>query len=77
MFEYLMPLLVMPTYDNTLLDQTCKAAVRGRSNTASSAACRGAFPNPATTRSMSISTTSTAPSACPGWASSAGWPRIW
>ena len=27
MFEYLMPLLVMPTYDSTLLDQTCKAAV--------------------------------------------------
>ncbi len=27
MFEYLMPLLVMPTYDNTLLDQTCRAAV--------------------------------------------------
>ena len=26
-FEYLMPLLVMPSYDNTLLDQTCKAAV--------------------------------------------------
>ena len=30
MFEYLMPLLVMPTYDNTLLDQTCKAAVQGQ-----------------------------------------------
>ena len=28
MFEYLMPLLLMPTYDNTLLDQTCRAAVR-------------------------------------------------
>ncbi len=28
MFEYLMPLLVMPTFDNTLLDQTCKAAVK-------------------------------------------------
>ena len=28
MFEYLMPLLVMPTYDNTLLDQTFKAAVK-------------------------------------------------
>ncbi|MBA4142121.1 MAG: cyclic beta 1-2 glucan synthetase [Nitrosospira sp.] len=28
MFEYLMPLLVMPTFDNTLLDQTCKGAVR-------------------------------------------------
>ncbi len=27
MFEYLMPLLVMPTYENTLLDQTCKAAI--------------------------------------------------
>jgi cyclic beta-1,2-glucan synthetase len=28
MFEYLMPLLVMPTYENTLLDQTCKAVVQ-------------------------------------------------
>ena len=27
MFEYLMPLLVMPTYENTLLDRTCLAAV--------------------------------------------------
>src|SRR5439155_22222177 len=27
MFEYLMPLLVMPTYEHTLLDQTCAAAV--------------------------------------------------
>ncbi|GGY69182.1 cyclic beta 1-2 glucan synthetase [Cellvibrio zantedeschiae] len=27
MFEYLMPMLVMPTYDNTLLDQTCRGAV--------------------------------------------------
>ena len=28
MFEYLMPLLVMPSYENTLLDHTCRAAVR-------------------------------------------------
>ncbi len=28
MFEYLMPLIVMPGYDDTLLGQTCKAAVR-------------------------------------------------
>jgi cellobiose phosphorylase len=28
MFEYLMPLLVMPNYENTLLDRTCKAAVQ-------------------------------------------------
>ncbi len=27
MFEYLMPLLVMPNYEGTLLDQTCNAAV--------------------------------------------------
>jgi cyclic beta-1,2-glucan synthetase len=27
MFEYLMPLLVMPMFDNTLLDQTCQGAV--------------------------------------------------
>jgi hypothetical protein len=26
MFEYLMPLLVMPTYENTLLERTCHAA---------------------------------------------------
>ncbi len=28
MFEYLMPQLVMPTYDGTLLDQTCRATVQ-------------------------------------------------
>ena len=28
MFEYLMPLLVMPNYEHTLLDQTCRAAVK-------------------------------------------------
>ncbi|MBA3776563.1 MAG: cyclic beta 1-2 glucan synthetase, partial [Betaproteobacteria bacterium] len=28
MFEYLMPLLVMPNYGNTLLDHACKAAVQ-------------------------------------------------
>ena len=27
MFEYLMPLLVMPTYENTLLDRTCRVTV--------------------------------------------------
>ncbi|MFH1235954.1 MAG: glucoamylase family protein, partial [Parcubacteria group bacterium] len=27
MFEYLMPLLVMPTYENTLLEQTCQSVV--------------------------------------------------
>lgn len=32
MFEYLMPLLVMPTYDKTLLDQTYKTAVLRQMN---------------------------------------------
>ena len=27
MFEYLMPLLVTPVYEHTLLDQTCKAVI--------------------------------------------------
>jgi cellobiose phosphorylase len=30
MFEYLMPLLVMPTYEGSLLDRTCKSAVNGQ-----------------------------------------------
>ncbi len=30
MFEYLMPLLVMPTYENTLLDQSYRAAVESQ-----------------------------------------------
>ena len=28
MFEYLMPMLVMPSYEGTLLDETCRAAVQ-------------------------------------------------
>ena len=28
MFEYLMPALVMPSYENTLLDETCKGTVK-------------------------------------------------
>src|ERR1700683_1720 len=32
MFDYLRPLLVMPTHENTLLDQTYRAAVRRQIN---------------------------------------------
>jgi len=64
MFEYLMPLLVMPTYENTLLDQTYQRQWRGRSRMATNATCRGACPSPDTTRWTFISTTSTAPLAC-------------
>ena len=34
MFEYLMPLLVMPTFEGTLLDQTYHSAVGGKLHTA-------------------------------------------
>ena len=68
MFEYLMPLLVMPNYENTLLDRACKAAVRHcKSNTAIRAACRGVSPNRATTRTDVHQTINTAPSACRVW----------
>ena len=50
MFEYLMPLLVMPTYENTLLDQTYRARRRAADRLRPrSAACRGASPSRATT----------------------------
>ena len=78
MFEYLMPPLVMPTYEHTLLDQTMKAAVARQVEYGSQRArALGHFRNRATTRSMYISTTSTAPSACPAWVSNAGSPMIW
>ena len=55
MFEYLMPLLVMPTYENTLLDHTYQAAVAAADRLRRcSAACRGASRNPATTRSTPL-----------------------
>ncbi len=50
MFEYLMPLLVMPNYENTLLDHTCQAAVqRADRIRPGRAECPGAFRNRATT----------------------------
>ena len=78
MFEYLMPLLVMPSYEDTLLDETMRGGGRAADRaTAASAACRGASPSRATTPPTRSSTTSTAPSACRGWASSAAWPTTW
>ena len=77
MFEYLMPLLVMPTYENTLLDQTCKAAVARQIEYGKSATFRGAFRNPVTMRLIFLSATSTRDSACPDWDSNADSPGIW
>ena len=50
MFEYLMPMLVMPSYENTLLDETMRGAVRAAGALRhASAACPGASPSRATT----------------------------
>ena len=67
MFEYLMPLLVMPNYDNTLLDHACKAAVQQQIEYGESRGVPGVFPNRATTKPMCTRTISTAPSVCPAW----------
>jgi hypothetical protein len=63
MFEYLMPLLVMPTYENTLLDRTHKTAVEGvrMEKCGLPGVCR----NQAITRSTFVSTISTGRLACP------------
>ena len=66
MFEYLMPLLVMPTYDARCSTRRTAPSSTGRSRTAASAACRGASPSRATARPTRSSTTSTTRSACPG-----------
>jgi cyclic beta-1,2-glucan synthetase len=78
MFEYLMPLLVMPTYEDTLLDQTCQAAVaRQIAYGKKSAGCRGAFLSVVTMPLMRIATTNTVPLASPAWGSNAGYPMTW
>ena len=68
MFEYLMPLLVMPTYESTLLDQTYRA--RGRAADRVRPPARRAVGHLGVGlqhRSTRSSTISTARSACPGW----------
>ena len=79
MFEYLMPLLIMPTYEGTLLDQTHKGVVNRQMEYAKQRGGRavGRPARAATTRPMPSSTTSTAPSASPASATSAASARTW
>ena len=78
MFEYLMPLLVMPTFDNTLLDQTCKAGGSGgKSNYGEERSVPGVSPNQGITLSMSNSTINIAHLVFQDWDSSAVWGRTW
>ena len=66
LFEYLMPLLVMRSYPDTLLDQTCRMVVRRQIEYGdASAACPGASRSRPTTSSTGTTTTSTRPSASP------------
>jgi cyclic beta-1,2-glucan synthetase len=75
MFEYLMPRLIMPSYENTLLDQTCKAVVSRQIEYGRQRA--GVFPSPATTPPIFTRSINIGRSACPDWASSAGWETTW
>jgi hypothetical protein len=67
MFEYLMPLLVMPTYENTLLDRTYKAAVARQIKYGL---------HHGVLWGISESGYSTTHSAYPAWGSNADWPKI-
>ena len=78
MFEYLMPRLIMPSYENTPCWSThARPLYRARSNTADNALCRGAFPNPAITPPICTRSINIGRSAYQGWASSAGWETTW
>ena len=77
MFEYLMPLLVMPTYENTLLDQTYQAVVRrqieyGRQRGVPWGMSESGY----NTIDLHMNYQYRA-FGVPGWGSSAAWPRTW
>ena len=65
MFEYLMPLLVMPTFEDTLLDQTCRAAVRRQIEYGKQRGVPWGISESGYNSWMLISTINTGPSACP------------
>ncbi len=77
MFEYLMPMLVMPTYDNTLLDETCRAAVKRQIQYGRQRNVPWGFPNRATPRPMPSLIINILHSVFPGSDSSAGWRMTW
>ena len=67
MFEYLMPLLVMRSYPDTLLDESCRMAVRRQTEYGADARrAVGHLGVAPTTSSIGTAPTSTRRSACPG-----------
>ena len=75
MFEYLMPLLFMRTYQNSLLDQACRMPWRGTSSTGGKKAFPGAFRKPPTARWMPTRSISTVRLAFPIWPFNRNWMR--
>ena len=73
MFEYLMPLLVMPSYPNTLLDETAARLCAPDRLRQPARRALGHLRIRLQRCRRAAATTSTAPSACPGWACSAAW----
>ena len=68
MFEYLMPLLFMRTFQSSLLDHACRERRRQADRLrAARRKFRGAFPKPPTARSTPIRFISIARSAFPIW----------
>jgi hypothetical protein len=72
MFEYLMPLLVMPFWA-----KRARPWWPGKLITAKNARCSGGFPNPATMPRTQITFTSTGHLAYRAWALNGGSPTIW
>jgi cyclic beta-1,2-glucan synthetase len=82
MFEYLMPSLLVRSYEGTLLEQSCRAVVArqityGRRKGVVGRACPGVFRSRATIVSTREGTTSTKDLVYRGWGSSAAWPTTW
>jgi hypothetical protein len=77
MFEYLMPLLVMPNYPNTLLDQTYQLGDRAQIDYGKRRNVPwGISESGYNTVDASLNYQYRA-FGVPGWASSAAWPTIW
>ena len=78
MFEYLMPLLVMPDFPGTLLGQTSRSAVRRQIEYGKQRGIPwGMSESGYNTGRRAIATTSTALSACRAWVCSAAWRTTW
>ena len=77
MFEYLMPMLLMPSFDATLLDQSCREAVAGRCDMDCGRACQWGFSESCYSQLDTQKATSTGRSASQGWGSSKAWTMTW